>query len=119
MDATELKQITEAVAGALAARTAAPPAPTIQPLSMMQQPPGLAAPGPIGVAVAVTIPLPDGSEASCYLQLDPSALQNLPQTIAALQAQGWPIRCFQPRQNAWGRPGGWNNQGGYGRRAWR
>ena len=121
MDANELKAISEAVAASLAARTAAPPAPPavqIQPLSAM---PGMMPPttGPIGVAVAVTIPLPDGSEASAYLTLDPSALQNLPQAVAGLVAAGWPVRCFQPRQNGWGRPGGWNNQGGYGRRAWR
>ena len=118
MDANELKQISEAVAGALAARQTPPPAPPavqIQPLSTM---PGMMPPttGPIGLAVAITIPLPDGTEASAYVTLDPSSLSNLPQMIATLQAQGWPIRTFQPRQNGWGRPS-WN-QGNY-RGGWR
>ena len=116
MTTEELKSISEAVAGALAARQTAAPAPPavqIQPLSAM---PGMMpqTTGPIGVAVAITIPLPDGTEASAYVTLDPSALSNLPQTIASLVAAGWPIRTFQPRQNGWGRPG-WNNRPSYGR----
>jgi hypothetical protein len=114
----ELSNIVSNVTAALAARQApvAPPGPTIQPLSAM---PGMTpqTTGPIGVAVAITIPLPDGTEASAYLTLDPSALSNLPQTIALLQQQGWPVRVFQPRQNGWGRPS-WG-QNSYGRRAWR
>lgn len=116
MTTEELKSITEAVSQALTARQApvTPPGPPIQPLSampsMMPQ-----TTGPIGVAVAITIPLPDGTEASAYVTLDPSALSNLPQTIALLQQQGWPVRCFQPRQSGWGRPGGWNNRPSYGR----
>jgi hypothetical protein len=118
MTSEELKSISEAVTAALAARQAppAPPGPGIMPLSTMTP---MAAPagGPIAVAVAVSIPMPDGSEASAYITLDASALSNLPQTIAMLQQQGWPIRTYTPRATGWGRPG-WNNRPNYGR-SWR
>lgn len=119
MDANEMQKIIDGVAAnlaALQARTATPP---ILPLSSMPPAgiPGMvpASAGPIGAAVACSIGLPDGSEASVYITLDPSALADLPRVIAGLQAQGWPIRTFQPRQNGWGRPA-WNQ--GYGR-GWR
>jgi len=120
MSPEEMRQIVEQVTSAVAARPAAPtpPAVAMQPLSTMVMPPAshitIPQAAPIGVAVACTVGLPDGTEASCYLTLDPSALQNLPQVIAGLVAAGWPVRTFRPRPM-----NGWNNGGSYARRSWR
>jgi hypothetical protein len=114
----ELQQVTQAVSQALAARTT-PPAPMpLTSMGAMALTPVAATPGPVGVMVAITIPLPDGSEASGYVQLDPSALANLPQVVASMAAGGWPVRRFTPRQNSWGQGGNGWNRGNYGRGRW-
>ena len=66
---------------------------------------------PTGILVPIRLDTPAG-EVGCYVNLPASALQSLPQTIAAMQAQGWPIRIYNggssnagqwPRRRSWGR----------------
>ncbi|MDM8006094.1 MAG: hypothetical protein QUV05_08115 [Phycisphaerae bacterium] len=123
MTPEELKTIVDQVTAAVAPRPTPPTPPAMapmMPLSTMVMPPAgnMAMPpaaAPIGVTVAITIPLPDGSEASGQLQLSPEAMQNLPGVVASLLHTGWPVRTFQPRQNM----GGWGNNRGYRGRSWR
>lgn len=98
--------------GAQAASWAAPAA--------VATPGGL--PQPVGVLIPLTVALPNGSEATVYLQFGPEVAT--PQALQAVIAQavqaGVPIKVWQPRRDSGG--GGWNggggryNGGGYGGR---
>lgn len=67
---------------------------------------------PMGLLVSITIPTPNG-EVPCYLQLGPEAAANPQAAIQQLMQAGWPVKCWQPRQqqNGWGGGGG-GYQGG-------
>lgn len=93
---------------------------SMQPMPAMQQVPAMQmmpagqmmqqAPAPVGVALRMVIPLPDGSELSAYLLFGPEAAN--PQVIAQL-AGVYPLATYRPRQQqqGWGNGGG---GGGYG-----
>lgn len=90
----------------------APPVP-MMPAGAM---PG-AAPQPAGLAVKLTVPLPDGNEMPIDLHF--GAEYATPQGIVALAgaliAAGFPIKTYRPRNNGWGdRSGGFSRGGGYG-----
>lgn len=59
---------------------------------------------PTGLLIALTIPTPQG-DVSAYLQLPAAALTNPQQTIAQLQAAGWPLRIFNRGGNSGYQPG--------------
>lgn len=135
-------QINQALAHMLAQQVPqqpAPPAvpmqpqqPQMMPAMQMQQPMVMqpqmmpagqmagAAPAPQAILFRMSIPLPDGTEASAYLSFpassapNPQALQMLAQQVA----MAWPIATFQPRNRGWGNNGGgrggWNGNGGGG-----
>jgi len=75
-----------------------------------------------GVGVPIKIQTPDGGSIRIDLMLPPDAAAN-PQTLMAtlqhLQAQGWPLDIWKPRNqqgSGWNRSGGgWNSGGGGGR----
>lgn len=71
---------------------------------------------PVGLLISMTIPLPDGSEVSTYLQFGQDVLSQ-PQMIPAFiqqLSQHFPINIRQPRQaGSWsGNGGGGNHWGG-------
>lgn len=70
---------------------------------------------PVGLLVAINIPMPDG-ELAGYVQLPPAALTNPQAAIAQLAAAGWPLRIYgggnrsgwqQGRRSFYNRGGGW------------
>lgn len=107
----------------MAGGAAAPPMGQMGQMGQMAAPP-MFAPGPVvspggggvrpvGLLVSMTVPTPAG-EVPCYLQLGPEAAANPQMAIQQLMQAGWPVKCWQPRQQN----GGWGNgyQGGGGRR---
>ena len=89
MSPEELKTIVDQVTAAVTTRPTPPAAPPMLPLSAMVVPPAgnMAMPpaaAPTAVTVAITIPLPDGSEASGHLQFSAEAVQNLASELADL-----------------------------------
>lgn len=72
----------------------------------------------VGLLVSITIPTPAG-EVPCYLQLGPEAAANPQLAVQQLMQAGWPVKCWQPRQqNGWGGGGQGGFQGGGMRRGW-
>lgn len=80
-------------------------------------------PQPTGIALKMKLQLPDGSAVPFDLQLPAEAAN--PQALQAIVMQmvqaGWPITVYEPRNNGFGRGGGFGggrgrwNGGGYGR----
>lgn len=105
-------------------------APPMQPMQMPTAGPPMCAPGPVispggggvrpmGLLVSITIPTPNG-EVPCYLQLGSEAAANPQMAVQQLMQAGWPVKCWQPRQQQNG-GGGWGGGGsGYqgGGRRW-
>lgn len=96
-------------AGAWPANVATGPwAPPPSPMLPAGAHPG-AVPQPQGIALKLTVPLPDGSELPVDLHFGPEAAN--PATLQALAGQllaaGWPLKTYQPRNNGFG--------GGFGR----
>jgi hypothetical protein len=62
-------------------------------------------PAPSAILLRLSVPLPDGREASAYLAFDvPESLRHpagVQQLVAALAAT-WPIQTFEPRGGGWG-----------------
>lgn len=106
-----------------------PPTPAMLPAGAH---PG-AAPSPSGIALKLTLQLPDGTEMPVDLQFGPEYAN--PQALQALAghllAAGWPLKTYQPRGNGFGNGfgrgrfgggngfGGGNNYGGGFRRGGR
>ena len=132
MTPDELAAITSQVATAMKAAAPAttpitfqPAVPPMQPAGSFAQAPAAAPmwpagampsahPMPTGIAVKLTVSLPDGSEAPVDLTFgpeyaNPAALQSL---LATLVATGWPVKTYRPRQQFGGGWGGGNGGGG-------
>lgn len=135
--AAQLAAVTQQLARMTATTQPAAPAamacglPAQQPMAFglpaQQQPAPMMASGlqPIGVAVPVKIPLPDGSTVRMYVQFGPEAAANLQQTaMVAAQMFGQYLDAWQSRQQQWGGGGyghgngGGYSRGGYGRGRW-
>lgn len=99
--------------GMLPAGSFGAPAPAAAPMWPAGAMPS-AQPTPTGIAVKLTVSLPDGSEAPVDLTFgpeyaNPAALQSL---LSHLVASGWPVKTYRPRQQFGG--GGWGGGNGGG-----
>jgi hypothetical protein len=97
-----------------AAAHVAPPAMTFA--APMMPAAAFAAPSPSGFALKLTLQLPDGMECPIDLHLGAEHWNpaQLPQLIAGLIAQGWPIKTYRPRQQFGGNGFGGGNGNSYG-----
>lgn len=76
-----------------------------------------ALPNPVGLLVPVALQTRDG-EVTVYMQFGPECAQPqlVPQLLDALQANGWPLKAWRPKQDNGGRGGfGGGGRGGWGR----
>lgn len=103
-DPSQLSQILQSIL------LAAQPGASTAPIYGQAQAPAFPPAGPVnpvGLLIPVTFQLADGRSVGSYLQFGPEAARNPQATIAALAAQGWPVRAY-------GGGNGWNQQ----RRGW-